>query len=87
VKDENGDLLVASITFEISRTIFLSYLMYIVGDVMQLEAHTVQQLVLGPNRLDVEIAIAKLKSINFQVVIKFQQKRLKQEVKHYRSAA
>jgi hypothetical protein len=44
-----------------------------VSDVRQIEVHTAEPLVPGPSRLEVEIAIAKLKSINHQVVIKFQQ--------------
>jgi hypothetical protein len=34
---------------------------YNVSDVRQIEVHNAEQLVLGPNRLEVEIAIAKLK--------------------------
>jgi hypothetical protein len=49
-----------------------------VSDVRQIEVHTVEPLVLGPGRLEVVIAIAKLKSINCQVVMKF-----KQEAKYY----
>jgi hypothetical protein len=36
-----------------------------------IEVHTAEPLVPGPSRLEVEIAIAKLKSINLQAVIKF----------------
>jgi hypothetical protein len=34
---------------------------HIVSDVRQIEVHTAESLVLGPNRLEVEIAIVKLK--------------------------
>jgi hypothetical protein len=43
------------------------------SDVRQIEVHTAEPLVPGPSRLQVEIAAAKLKSINRQVVIKFRQ--------------
>jgi hypothetical protein len=43
------------------------------NDVRQIEVHAAEPLVPGPSRLEVEIAIAKLKSINHQVVIKFRQ--------------
>jgi hypothetical protein len=52
------------------------------GDIRQIEIHTAEPPVPGPSHLGVEIAIANLKSIDLQVVIKFQQKRFKQEVKH-----
>jgi hypothetical protein len=44
-----------------------------VSDVRQIEVYTAEPLVPGPSRLEIEIAIAKLKSINHHVVIKFQQ--------------
>jgi hypothetical protein len=47
--------------------------MHNVSDVRQTEVHTTEPLVPGPSHLEVEIAIGKLKSINGQVVIKFQQ--------------
>jgi S-adenosylhomocysteine hydrolase len=43
------------------------------SDVRQMEVHTVESLVSGSGHFEVEIAIAKLKTINCQVVIKFQQ--------------
>jgi hypothetical protein len=52
---------------------------HIVSDVRQVEVYTAEPLVPGPSRLEVEIAIAKLKSIHLQVVMKFRQNRLKQE--------
>jgi hypothetical protein len=39
-----------------------------VSDVKQIEIHTAEPLVNGPIPFEVEIAIAKLKSINLQVV-------------------
>jgi hypothetical protein len=42
-----------------------------VSDVRQIEVHTVEPLVPGPGRLEVEIAIKKLESITRQVVTKF----------------
>jgi hypothetical protein len=46
---------------------------YNVGDVRKIEVHMAEPLVPGPSRLEVEIAIAKLRSINREVVINFQQ--------------
>jgi hypothetical protein len=42
-----------------------------VSDVRQTEIHTAELLVADPSPSEVEIAIAKLKSINHQAVIKF----------------
>jgi hypothetical protein len=42
-----------------------------VSDVRQIEVHMAESLVPGPSHLEVEIAIAKFKHINHQVVIKF----------------
>jgi hypothetical protein len=44
-----------------------------VGDVRQIQIHTAEPLVIGLSTSEVEIAIAKLKSIDCQVVIKFRQ--------------
>jgi hypothetical protein len=44
-----------------------------VSDVRQIDIHTAEPLVLGPGHLEVEIAVAKLKSINLQAVIKSRQ--------------
>jgi hypothetical protein len=41
--------------------------------IRQIEIHTAEPLVPDPSHFEVEIAIAKLKSINCQVVIKFRQ--------------
>jgi hypothetical protein len=54
-----------------------------VSDVRQIEIHTAEPLAPGPSPLVVEIAIAKLKSISHQTVIKFLQNCPKQEEKHY----
>jgi hypothetical protein len=40
---------------------------------MQIEVHIAEPIVPGPGRFEVEVAIAKLKNINRQVMIKFQQ--------------
>jgi hypothetical protein len=44
-----------------------------VSDVRQIEMHTAETTVPDPNLFEHEIAIAKLKNINRQVVIKFRQ--------------
>jgi hypothetical protein len=44
-----------------------------VSDVTQIEIHSAEPLVPGPSHLEVEISLAKLKSINLQAVIKFWQ--------------
>jgi hypothetical protein len=49
----------------------------------QIELCTPEPLVPGPSLLEVEIAIAKLKSISLQIVIRFWQNLLKQEMKRY----
>jgi hypothetical protein len=53
-----------------------------VSDVRQIEIYTAEPLVSSPSHLDVKGAIAKLKSIILQEVIKFRQNCIKQEVKH-----
>jgi hypothetical protein len=63
VKDENGDL------FEDSHNILNGWKKYFsqllnvhtVSDVRHIEVHTAEPLIPGPSRLEVEIAIAKLK--------------------------
>jgi hypothetical protein len=74
VKDENGDLLADSHNILNRWKNYFSQLlnMHSVSDVdvRQIEVHMAEPLVPGPSRLEVEIAIAKLKSINRQVVIK-----------------
>jgi hypothetical protein len=44
-----------------------------VSDDRQIEVHAAEPSVLGSSRLDAEIAIAKLKNLYRQVVIKFRQ--------------
>jgi hypothetical protein len=58
VKDENGDLLA-----DVQR----------VSDARQIGIHTAERLVPDPSSFEFEIAIAKLKNINHQVVVKFWQ--------------
>jgi hypothetical protein len=71
--DENGDLLADS--HILNRWKNCSQLLHIhmVSDVRQIEIHTTELLV-PDSPFEIEIAIAKLKSINQQVVIKFWQK-------------
>jgi hypothetical protein len=76
VKDENSDLLADSHKlFDWWKGNHLSQLLNVhnVSDVGQIEVHTAEPLVPGPSRLGIEIAIAKLKKNNRQVVIKFRQ--------------
>jgi hypothetical protein len=54
-----------------------------VSDVRQIEIHTVEPLVPDPSPFEFGIAIAKLKSIYWQIVIKFRQNLFKQEAKYY----
>jgi hypothetical protein len=63
VKDENGELLGDSHNILNRRKNNFSQLlnMHNVSDVRQIEVHTAEPLVPGPCRLEVEIAIAKLK--------------------------
>jgi hypothetical protein len=62
VKDENGDLIADSHNI-LNRWKNYSQLLNVhnVSDVRQIEVHTAEQLVPDPRRLEVEIAIAKLK--------------------------
>jgi hypothetical protein len=53
-----------------------------VSDVRQIEIHTAAPLVPYPSPFKVEIAIARFKSLNCRVVIKFQQNLFMQEVKY-----
>jgi hypothetical protein len=63
VKDENGDLLADSHNILNRWKNYFSQLLNVnnVGDLRQIEVHTAQPLVPGPSRLEVEIAIGKLK--------------------------
>jgi hypothetical protein len=71
VKDENGDLLADSHNILNGWKNYVSQLLdeHNVSDVRQIEVHTAEPLVPGPSRLEVEISIAKLKSIYHQVEI------------------
>jgi hypothetical protein len=71
----NGDLLADSHTILNKWNNYFSQLLNVhnVSGVRQTELHTAKPLVPGPSRLEVEIAIAKLNSINRQVVMKFRQ--------------
>jgi hypothetical protein len=77
VKDENIDLLEDFHNILNRWKNYFSQLLNVhnVSDVRQIEVlvHTAEPLVPGPSRLEVEIAIAKLKCINYQAVIKFRQ--------------
>jgi hypothetical protein len=75
VKNENGDLLADSLYILDRWKNYFSQLLNVhdVSDVRQIEVHMVEPIVPGPNRFEVEIAIAKLQNINCQVVIKFRQ--------------
>jgi hypothetical protein len=63
VKDENGDDLADSQNILNRWKTYFSQLLNVhnVSDVRQIEVHTAEPLVPGPNHLEVEIAIAKLK--------------------------
>jgi hypothetical protein len=63
VKDENGDMLADSHNILNRWKNYFSQLLNVhnVNDVRQIEVHTAEPLVPGPSRLEVEIAIAKLK--------------------------
>jgi hypothetical protein len=63
VKDENGDLLADSHNILNRWKNYFSQLLNVhnVSDVRQIEVHMAEPLVHGPSRLEVEIAIAKLK--------------------------
>jgi hypothetical protein len=63
VKDESGDLLADSHSILNRWKNYFSQLLNVhnVSDVRQVEVHMAEPLVPGPSRLEVEIAIAKLK--------------------------
>jgi hypothetical protein len=79
VKDENGDVLEDSHNILNRWKNHFSQLLnvYNVSDVRHMEVHTVEPLVPGPSRFEVEIAIAKSKKY------KFRQNLLKQKAKYY----
>jgi hypothetical protein len=63
MKDENGDLLADYGKILNRRKNYFTQLlnMHNVSDVRQIEVHTVESLVSGSSRIEVEIAIARLK--------------------------
>jgi hypothetical protein len=63
VKDENGDLLADSHDILNRWKNYFPQLLNVhnVSDVRQIDVHMAETLVPGPSRLEVEIAIAKLK--------------------------
>jgi hypothetical protein len=63
LKDENGDLLVDSNNVLNRWKNYFSHLLNVhnVSDVRPIEVDTAEPLIPGPSRLEVEIAIAKLK--------------------------
>jgi hypothetical protein len=63
VKNENGDLLAYSHNILNKWKNYFSQLLNVhnISDVRQIEVHTAQPLVPSPSRLEVEIAITKLK--------------------------
>jgi hypothetical protein len=65
VKGENGNLLVDSYNILNRWKNYFSQLLNVhnVSDVRQIEIHTAEPLVPGCSRLEVEIAIAKLKKV------------------------
>jgi hypothetical protein len=75
VKDDNGNLLADSYNILNRQKNCSSQLLNLcnVGGVRQIDIHTAETLVHCPSHNEVEIAIAKLKSINCQVVMKFWQ--------------
>jgi hypothetical protein len=70
VKDEHGGLLADSNnTVNMSKSYFSQlFNFHHVSDVRQIEIHTAEPLVPGHSHLEVEIAIAKLKSINLHAI-------------------
>jgi hypothetical protein len=72
VKDENGDLLADSYNILNKWKNYFSQLLNVhnVRDVRQVEVHMAEPLVPVSGRLEIEIAIAKLKSVNRHVVCK-----------------
>jgi hypothetical protein len=72
VKDENGDLLADSHNIVNRWKSYFSHLLNVhnTSDVRQIDIHSAEPLVSGPSCLEVEISIAKLKSIKLQVLIK-----------------
>jgi hypothetical protein len=85
MKDENGDLLAYSHNILNRWRNYFSKLLIVhnVSDVRQIEVHTADPLVPGPNRLEVEIAISKLKKYKSPGSDEIRQNLFKQEAKYY----
>jgi hypothetical protein len=75
VKDKNGDLLADSHNILNRRKNYYSQLLNVhrFGYLRQIEIRAAEPLVSDPSPFEVEVAIAKLKKYNLQVVIKFRQ--------------
>jgi hypothetical protein len=58
--------------FDYPEELLLSFISR-VGDIKLIEGHTVEALIPEPGSFEMEITIAKLKSLNHQVVINFRQ--------------
>jgi hypothetical protein len=85
VKDEKGDLIRDSHSILDTWRNHFSQLLNIhgVNDVRQTEIHTAEPLVPESSAFDFGMAFEKLKVTNHLVLIKSEQNRLKQEVKHF----
>jgi hypothetical protein len=75
VKDENDNLLSDSCNTLNRWKNYFSHLLNVdnVSDVRQIEVHKAEPLAPGPSHLEVETAIAKLKSINREVMMKLRE--------------
>jgi hypothetical protein len=82
VKDKNCYLLAVSHKFLSRWKNYFSQLLNVhgVSNVSHTEIHISEQLVPNPTSSEFEIANANLKDTNRHVVVKFQRKRLKQDV-------
>jgi hypothetical protein len=75
VKDDNGDLLADTHNILNRRRSCFSQLLNVhVSDIRQIEVHTAERSVLGPCRLEAEIAIANLSGSD-QILAKIMQRR------------
>jgi hypothetical protein len=85
LKDENGDRLVDSHNILNRWKNYFSQLLNVhdISDARQLEMHMAEPLVSGPVLLSLKLLLQSGKSINHQEMIKFWEKWLNQEVKHY----
>jgi hypothetical protein len=75
VKDENGGLLADYHNIVNRWKNYFPQLLKVhnVSDVKRIGVHTAETLVPGASHLEVEIAVAKSKNINDQVIVKFWQ--------------